>query len=213
MEQFATEEQQVEAIKRFWKENGMAIILGAVIGFGGLWGWRYYSDSQLTAKEAASLEYQSVIESLQSDDPTTKAEAFIESYGDSGYATITSLIMASQAVDSGDLAAAEKYLSTAASTNEPALQSIALLRLARVQVAQGNAQQALDSVAKINDEAFSAQIEEVKGDAYVALADFTKARLAYSAAVEADANNRLVKMKLDNLAVASTQATATASDS
>ena len=40
MEQFATEEQQVEAIKRFWKEHGTAIIVGAALGLGGLWGWR-----------------------------------------------------------------------------------------------------------------------------------------------------------------------------
>ena len=210
MEQFATEEQQVEAIKRFWKDNGIAIVVGAVIGFGGLWGWRYYSDSQLTAKEAASLEYQNVIESLQSDEGINKAEAFVDSYGESGYATITSLIMASQSVDKEDLAAAEQHLTAAAQTNDQALKSVALLRLARVQVALGNAQQALDNVGSIQDEAFTAQVEELKGAAYVSLADYAKARLAYSAAVEANENNRLVKMKLDNLAVASNS---TATDS
>ena len=56
VEQFATEEQQVEAIKRFWKENGVAIIIGAALGLSALWGWRYYSESQIIAKEAASLE-------------------------------------------------------------------------------------------------------------------------------------------------------------
>ena len=64
MEQFATEEQQVEAIKRFWKDNGTAIIIGAVLGLGGLWGWRYYSDSQLEAKAQASVEYQQAVETL-----------------------------------------------------------------------------------------------------------------------------------------------------
>ena len=38
MERFETEEQQVEAIKRFWKEHGTAIIVGAALGLGGLWG-------------------------------------------------------------------------------------------------------------------------------------------------------------------------------
>ena len=34
MEHFATEEQQVERIKEFWKEHGKGIVAGAVIGFG-----------------------------------------------------------------------------------------------------------------------------------------------------------------------------------
>ena len=38
MNDYATEEQQVEAIKSWWQENGKAVVLGAVIGLGGLWG-------------------------------------------------------------------------------------------------------------------------------------------------------------------------------
>ena len=56
MEQFATEEQQVEAIKRFWKEHGTAIIVGAALGLGGLWGWRYYSvNTKLRVKKQHQL--------------------------------------------------------------------------------------------------------------------------------------------------------------
>ncbi len=47
MEIYNSEEQQVEAIKRFWKENGTAIIAGVVLGLGGLYGWRYFQDQQL----------------------------------------------------------------------------------------------------------------------------------------------------------------------
>ena len=64
MEQFATEEQQVEAIKRFWKEHGTAIIVGAALGLGGLWGWRAYSEAQIETKEAASVAYQNAVETF-----------------------------------------------------------------------------------------------------------------------------------------------------
>ena len=57
MEQFATEEQQVEAIKRFWSEHGTSLIVGAVLGLAGLFGWQYYSDSQIAAKESASQAF------------------------------------------------------------------------------------------------------------------------------------------------------------
>lgn len=64
MELYDSEEQQVEAIKDWWKENGKAVIFGAVIGLGGLFGWRYYQDSVVEAREAASESYTSVISTL-----------------------------------------------------------------------------------------------------------------------------------------------------
>lgn len=201
MEQFATEEQQVEAIKRFWKENGIAIVVGAVIGLGGLWGWQYYSDSQLAAKEVASQGYQNVLENLQTEDGIAKAEAFLAEHESSGYAAMTALVLAAQEVENNNLEAAKGHLQTAIAGEDGALKNVALMRLARVQLALNDAQAALDSVAKVEGEAFTAQVEEIKGDAYVQLADFGNARLAYSAAVDADSANRLVKMKLDNLAI------------
>ena len=203
MEQFATEDQQVEAIKRFWKENGIAVVVGAVLGLGGLFGWRYYSDAQLASKEAASMEYQAVVEALQTEDGVERAKTFLDENSGSGYGTLTAFVLASQAVASEDYASAQAHLEEAAKTSDSAIRPLALLRLARVQLAQDNAQAALDSVNKVENDAFVAQTEEVKGDAYVKLGNFDQARLAYGAAVEADAANQLVKMKLDNLAVAS----------
>ena len=77
MEQFATEEQQVEAIKRFWKEHGTAIIVGAALGLGGLWGWRAYSEAQIETKEAASVAYQNAVETCGTEGSDAKVKAFI----------------------------------------------------------------------------------------------------------------------------------------
>ena len=41
MDIYSTEEQQVDAIKQFWKDYGSSIIVGAVVGLGGLYGWNY----------------------------------------------------------------------------------------------------------------------------------------------------------------------------
>ena len=41
IEGYETEEQQVEAIKKWWKANGNTLIIGAVVGLAGLWGWRF----------------------------------------------------------------------------------------------------------------------------------------------------------------------------
>ncbi len=124
MEQFATEEQQVEAIKRFWKENGIAIMVGAVIGLGGLWGWQYYSDSQLAAKEAASQGYQEVVENLQADDGIVRAEAFLANHQSSGYAAMTALVLAAQEVENNNLEAALGHLQTAVQSKDGSLASL-----------------------------------------------------------------------------------------
>ena len=57
IEGYETEEQQVDAIKKWWSENGTALIVVAVIGLAGLWGWRYYGESVIAAQEQTSSEF------------------------------------------------------------------------------------------------------------------------------------------------------------
>lgn len=204
MEQFATEEQQVEAIKKFWKENGPAVVIGAVLGLGGLWGWRYYNDTQIANQEQASDEYEQVVSTLATDAATfTKAGEFVTANGDSGYSVLTAFQMAGQAVERKDLDEAAKQLSFVAdNAAEASFKHIANVRLARIQVEQQQHDQALATLDKIKDEAFAAQVQEIKGDAFVQQQLFDKAKAAYSAALESNENNPVLKMKLDNLAVA-----------
>ena len=202
MEQFATEEQQVEAIKRFWKDNGTAIIIGAVLGLGGLWGWRYYSESQIEAKEQASAQYQSAIEQLENDGANS-VEQFISKHPDSGYSNIAGLVLAGKMVNNNNLdGAASQLKQVMDTTSDKHLKSLAGVRLARVQIQQQQADQALSTLNAINDESFKALVAEIKGDAFVQQANMDDARMAYTEALEADGQNQLVQMKLDNLSVA-----------
>jgi len=41
VDEFSTEDEQVEAIKKWWKENGTSLIVGVVLGLSVLFGWRY----------------------------------------------------------------------------------------------------------------------------------------------------------------------------
>lgn len=206
MERFETEEQQVEAIKRFWKEHGTAIIVGAALGLGGLWGWRYFSETQLASKEAASVAYQEAVESLAAEGGEAKVDAFIEANKDSGYASIASFLAAKQAVESGDLDAAASHLNrvvTFAESEE--MKAVASLRLSRVQIEMNQLDAALSTLGNVTNDAFSAEVSELKGDVYAKQSKFDDARLAYSSALEKNANNPLLQMKLDNLSVAAGQ--------
>lgn len=202
MEQFSTEEQQVEAIKRFWKENGFPIIIGAAIGFGGLFGWRYYNDSVVTQQEQASEAYTQVLEELnKGPEGFSKGIDFVKGDSDSNYRVLVALRLAKEAVERNDLPEAEKQLQWSADNIDvAAIKGVALLRLARVQLQQEQHDKALASLEKVTDEAFKAKVAEVRGDVYQRQGKLDKAREQYSAALEDDANNSFLKMKLDDLA-------------
>jgi predicted negative regulator of RcsB-dependent stress response len=204
MEQYETEEQQIEAIKRFWKENGVALVIGAFLGLGGLLGWRWYNDSQIAAKEQASFAYEKASEELlKGEAGFSKAKTFIDGHSDTGYAMLMALEMAQQAIERKDLTEAAKQLEFVVSNAKlSAVQSVAQLRLARIQIEQGELELALTSADKVTDQAFKSQSQEIKGDVYQAQQLFDKARAAYSAALESNERDQVLKMKLDNLAVA-----------
>ncbi len=204
MDQFATEEQQVEAIKRFWKENGVAIIAGGVIGVGGLGGWRYYTDSQIASKEAASANYQVAVESTTSSESVDELSDFVEQTSESGYKVISQFVLAKQYVEQDELSAAVDVLQNiiVAEKDSP-LAAVAALRLAAVQMQQGQYDSVLSTLGNVTQESFAAQASSLKGDALVALTRNEEAKEAYTEALKQAPDNQQVKMKLDNLAFSS----------
>lgn len=201
MEQFTTEEQQVEAIKKFWKDNGTAIILGAVLGFGGLWGWRYYNAELLASQEQASDSYQSAVAGLGKEEAAfSSVKTFVSENSDSPYAVMASLKLAKEAVDREDFSEAVKQLTWVTQSNaSSAIKDVAFLRLARVQMEQENYAGALNQLNNIVASSFAAQIDEVKGDIYQRQGKIDEALEAYAAALEDAGSNPVLQMKLDDL--------------
>lgn len=201
MEEYSTEEQQVEAIKKFWKENGTAIILGAVIGLGGLWGWRYYNDQRIASQEQASQQYELAMTQLEQNE-YDKAKSFVSENPDNHYAALAALQLAQQAAEQGNLDEAAAQLKLAAdNAGVDALASVARVRLARVQIQQQAYEDALATLASVQTESFKSLVLELQGDVYVAQNNLDQARSAYSEALQLNAGNNLLKMKLDNLQV------------
>ncbi|MDF2178936.1 tetratricopeptide repeat protein [Aliiglaciecola sp. CAU 1673] len=205
MEIYNTEEQQVEAIKKFWKDNGMAIVVGAVLGLGGLWGWRYYNETKFAGQEQASAQYEQAISSLEAGNDLSKVSEFIQTHSDNSYAVLAALQAAQKAVDADNLTEAADKLRWAAEHAEvDAVAAVANLRLARIQIQQAEYDNALSTLDKVSGDAFVAQVQEFKGDVYRLQGHVDKARAAYSAALEKNSGNNLLKMKLDNLSAAAT---------
>ncbi len=207
MEVYQTEEQQVEAIKGFWKENGTAILGGLAIGLAGFVGFNYYQESKLSTELAAADAYQQVLESGQGDSAVFKAEGekFIAANSESSFASLTAFALAKEAANEKDWTAVAGYLTTAlekAPTEE--IKALATIRLARVQIELNELDKALATLAAALPAAFGVTVDEIKGDIYVKQDKKDLARNAYQAAVDAGglATSPNLQMKLDDLAVA-----------
>ena len=203
MEIYSTEEQQAEAIKRFFRENGLSLALGVIVGLGGLYGWKAYNQNQITTAEQASDAYTKLVES---DDVLASADAFISENKDTQYATLAAFVAAKEAVDAQKLDVANEKLSWIVSNVDNAqLKATATTRLARVQIAQQQYDDALTTLNSPLPEAFNANIAELKGDIYTQQGNKEQARVAYQAAVDAGGltSNPLLQIKLDDLAVTS----------
>jgi predicted negative regulator of RcsB-dependent stress response len=209
VEVYQTEEQQVEAIKGYWAQNGNTIIAGIALGFAGFIGFNLYQDNQLEQELAISDSYQTLIENSAKDGEAfvENGEKFISENGNNSYVTLTALALAKDAATHKDWPQVQKQLTTAIETAPTqGIKAIASLRLARVQVQLEQYTEALNTLNSNLPESFTAAVEEIKGDAYLQQGKKDLARNAYQAAVAADgiATSPSLQIKLDDLAQVTT---------
>ncbi|EIV8655443.1 YfgM family protein [Vibrio parahaemolyticus] len=203
MELYDTEEQQVEAIKDWWKENGKAVIIGAVVGLGGLFGWRYYQDTVIQASETASQSYTTAMNTLQEKgvDAQSDVQAFIESNEVKEYSVLAALRLAKAQVEAKDFAAALEQLKWAQSnTKDAALSPLISYRIARIETEMGNFDAANTELGKVTDTAWAGRIAELRGDIALRQGDKDAAYAAYTEAQQAADASPTLQMKLDDLA-------------
>jgi len=205
MDVYQTEEQQVDAIKGYWKENGTYIIVGLAIGFSSFIGFNVYKDNKLAEELALADAYQAVLETNTVDSAAFIAagEKFISENGQTTYSAFTALALAKESATNKNWQDTVKYLNLAAD-NAPseAIKAIATVRLARVQIQLTEVEAALKTLSVKLPASFVAAVEEVRGDAYIQQEKPELARTAYQAAIDAGglSASPALQMKLDNLA-------------
>lgn len=209
---YETEEQQVEALKKWWSENGNSVILGVAIGGAAILGWQFWNKHQLSQSRQASDGYAKTIQALSTDaDAAVLAGEVKDEHGGSLYASMAALAAAREHVENGAIDQAESELSWVVSNSPQAeVAMIARVRLARVQAALGDYDKAMKTLPREAPEAFTALVEEVRGDLYVARGETDKARASYNAALDSGlpgGNRDILTMKLNELATGEQAAT------
>ncbi|MCA1771024.1 MAG: tetratricopeptide repeat protein [Halomonas sp.] len=212
MADLRSEEEQVDALKRWWKENGVSLIAGVAIAAAGVFGWNAWQSYQENQASAASARYQQLINLTAGTqlDNATAGEArelvieIIDNHGKTLYADLARLIDARLAVAQGDPSGARVALETVIdASGRDYVKGLARLRLARLQVADGDAEAALATLDTGIPDALAAQRADVRGDAHHALDRESEAGEAWREALDlAEARNQPlfgVQLKLDNL--------------
>ena len=65
MNVYATEEEQVEALKKWWKQNGKSVLGGVLIGVAVIYGGKTWLQQHNRQIEVASAEYEAMIQDLK----------------------------------------------------------------------------------------------------------------------------------------------------
>lgn len=204
MEVYSTENEQVDALRRFFIEYGKALAIGVVIGIGALLGWRYWQSHQQAEMTGASQSYQQASEALTGGkaDGVALAEKFIEKNANN-YGVLAALQLAQHEVDQKNFAKAEQQLAWAqGQTKDENLKSLIDLRLARVQLQENKLDDALKILDLIKATGWVAMAQDIRGDVLVKKGDVKGAREAYSKGLASDASQSLqglLRMKLNNL--------------
>ncbi|HET8552135.1 MAG TPA: tetratricopeptide repeat protein [Gammaproteobacteria bacterium] len=214
---YISDDEQWEKFKAWWKANGTFIIVGLAIGLAIIGGWRWWQHYRAQREYNASALYAQFEQALNkpaaSNDKNKSGEAeaigknLITNYDDTPYAAQAALGLAATEVVANRADQAIQHLQWVVQhSDDGSLKLLARLRLARVQIANKQAKDALKTLSVKDAGGFASLYDEVRGDAYRALGEIAKAHQAYQAALAAQADgtgsDALLKLKLQHTASA-----------
>ncbi|MER2474420.1 YfgM family protein [Photorhabdus laumondii] len=204
MEVYTNENEQVDVIRRFFANNGKALVLGLVLGAGALIGWRYWQSHQTNQLQESAEAFERVDRGLitGTKESHTAAEKFASETNNS-YGVMAHMHLAQLAVEKNELTKADQFLSAATGQvkNED-LQALVNIRLARVQLAEDKADAALKTLEQVKGSGWVGVAEDIRGDALVKKGDIAGARAAYTKGLSSNspqAIKSMLNLKLNNL--------------
>lgn len=215
VDEYLSETEQAEQLKRWLRENWIWMAAGIALTLGGFYGWRWWESRQADRAVEAETRFAAMVDALarnQRDEGVRIAGELTDEYADTPYADQATLVLARLDVESGNFRqAGDRLAQVMEASDDPELRLVARLRLARVQLAQAQYDAALATLAGADEASVEARVAELRGDVLYAKGDRTAALEAYrqaqAAADSAGAgaellDAQLLALKIDELAAA-----------
>jgi predicted negative regulator of RcsB-dependent stress response len=185
-EDYLTDDEQLEHVKRIAAEYGPWTIGAVVLGLAFVTGYRYYQGHQDQRALAAAAQFEGMASAVQRNDQAKArqiADGLTKDFPGSPYTDHAQLALAGLYVDQGEDANAIAPLTAVMEhSKDNELQRVARLRLARVMIDQSKPDEALTLLSG-DPGAFAARYHDVRGDAYFAKKELKKAAEEYQAAL------------------------------
>ncbi|MEH6456203.1 MAG: tetratricopeptide repeat protein [Cocleimonas sp.] len=194
-----SDEEKAEALKAWWRSNGTSVVAGVALTIGGMFGWNYYQENQLTSAEGASKIYSQLYK--DDADPAAIVEKLNSEYGSSVYTSLAALTAAKNSCEDNKTDACIDLLKSATESSQDSISIIAKIRLARTLISTGKLDEAKSIISTSMPKSYESLISELNGDIHYAKKEFKLAREAYDKAIETagSVNTQLLQMKRDDL--------------
>ena len=211
-----SEEEQLEVLKRWWKDYGKTVVIAVLVAVVGYFGFTTWQDQKRQKAENASATYEQLLKlvnvepgkAISDADKATVthlADQLKDANSKSMYAHSAAFFLAKLAVEDNKLDAAVSELKWVLSAKpDAATEQLARLRLARVLTAQKAYDEALAQLTPEPAAAFVADYAEARGDIFKLQGDLNAARTSFEKALtsidpQQQERYMLLQMKVDDL--------------
>ena len=205
MSEYISDEEQMNRFSDWWNEHGTSLLIAVGLTIASIVGWNFYSDNRQENIEASTALYAKYV-NAKAEVKTAIAQQIKAEFPGTSVHSLVALDEARKAADGKNLVAATQSLVEARDAAPDALLAeLAMIRLAKIHYAQGNVEDALQTLQDMRNPGYQAWALELTGDIYLAEGDSEQAFAAYTSALDSmedDTNRPLLEMKRDNAAPA-----------
>lgn len=183
------QQEQMAAIRGFWRDNGRFIVFAVVVialGFGGYQGYQAYTAHQGEKASRLLSEFEQSLAQQNITNAQALATRIAEDHQGSMHHALAAMRMAKSLVGGGDLEKAVQWLEPIKNHSDEGLAWIARLRMASLLIDLNRLDQALSVLTEEKPvEAILAQVNDRRGDVLALMGRNDQARKAWQEALAA----------------------------